>query len=448
MGHLEQTLSNPKAFDTLRLDDETFEQVARLKLKKNLSHIELCRLAQYYLYKEDIKAALDTVKRAKQLKGSSLAQAIYLASLAAKEDFQTLAQAMRPISVQGQSPLDLEGYSFEYESLAAYYAIYLKDYREAMAFLYRAESLAAALNLTYRLTAIRSNLRYCATMLGERLTLNPLVSDANNKAARSTVRGIFNNALKQQNLSAVKTLALEGKIDKADIILAESTHAYALALENQQSFSEAARLLNLNIPEHPISRLYWSFLTLQLFAMLGPNRGLANPEKAAEVCLNVLDTSRFFTSHLGLAAHLYPLGILLAAEFDERLLPHTHEAVVLWNETYRDGLHRQGKRLVTVTKPIREAIILDELYARFEHLSKSFTKPLGHPQNRARYQESLTKAKLGRSNFTSVGGLYRGYVYLSDGLSQKATKDKADELYESSSFLQTILKPKSAELLL
>ena len=263
-----EQLSDPKCFDALRQDKETFSSLAELEHRDDLSHLELCRLAQYLLSQKDAAGCLATLAKARELDSSYLERGIYLACLGFKEDFRALAAALRPIKFESMEPLEMEGCSLVCESIALYYLAHLEDYPQAYAMLYRAETLAALLNLNYRLDVISSKLEYTASLADDAYISNPLISDSD-AADGHALRNRFSNILINHDLKSAEPLTVAGKLEKAELILAQATKNYALALEGKFSYEKVAENLTEAVPEYYESKLYWSLLMLQIFSVIG-----------------------------------------------------------------------------------------------------------------------------------------------------------------------------------
>ena len=73
------------------------------------------------------------------------------------------------------------------------------------------------------------------------------------------------------------------------------------------------------------------------------------------------------------------------------------KVALLWSEHSRDGLRRDGKKLVTITRPVREALILDEVYGTHEHYAAAINYQTGHAENKAGLERSLNEVGLKRS---------------------------------------------------
>ena len=415
-------LNNPKAFDALRMVDEAFESLAGLG-KTNLSHIQACRYAQYLLYRQRDAEAEQTLELAGYLGSSALLNGLRFTLLSVSDRFAELEDKLTSFRAQGASPLELEGHILAYEA-AAYYYLYKEDFYQAYASLHKAEGFALALNLNYRLGVIRNNLEAVAAAANDGLPLGSLTAGSSGLAADHSVRTRFLYHLTRAELKDIKTLLYQGRVSYADYRLAEATKHYETYISKGSGAALAASLVTENLPEHPESKLYWCFLMLQLFSVLGAAKGLSNPERIQKVlkrCVGELDHP---TAIAIVVARVYPLGLSLAARLEPRLETAAERVALLCNVNYSDGIHIDGD-VVTVTKPVRSALILDELSASRENFTQVIKRPHGHPTNKARWQRSLEKARLSRSEFVSVGGVYRGLVQLADTLGYEPLQREA-----------------------
>ena len=435
-----EQLSDPKCFDALRQDKETFSSLAELEHRDDLSHLELCRLAQYLLSQKDAAGCLATLAKARELDSSYLERGIYLACLGFKEDFRALAAALRPIKFESMEPLEMEGCSLVCESIALYYLAHLEDYQQAYAMLYRAETLAALLNLNYRLDVISSKLEYTASLADDSYIPNPLTSDSD-AANEQALRNSFSNFLIDCDIDSVERLAIAGQLEKTELILVQATKDYALALEGKFSYEKVAEKISEAVPDYYESKLYWSLLMLQTFSIIGNCSGRSHPERIVSVLKEALGEFVHLNLTMTLAAKIYPLGVYMAASLDDRIKPHIYDVMTLQNERHGDGFNLGNKVVSGVTKPVREAIILDELYGTTDNLITVTKKPLGHPQNKSRLEKSMKAVDIGRSNFISVGGLYRGVYCLGKALTEPKIQEEAEHIYQGSTFLKEVVSP-------
>lgn len=431
-------LKSPQAFDELRLNDKAFESLSLLAEEPALTHLEHCRYAQYLLYRENFTAFDNVLSEARRTGSSGLSTALLLKQLIIREEHQALKRKVMTFRPQTSDPLELEGYSLGFESCAYYFAVLCKDFHQAYAYLYRAEAYALALGLKYRLKVIRSKLEATANMAGDTLILNTLSFDESGKADLEAVRNRFESCLRSGNVSEIETLTRKGHLGREEWLLARATLEYQQALEGSGSYSVAAELISDTLPEHPESQLLWSLLMLQLFSVIGPAEGRAEPERIVRVLENSLSKVLHLYPSVVVAASLYPLGVSLAAQLNDRIKLVNEHVTTLNHAPSKGGLFKGKEKLATLTKPVREALILDEAYATQEHLKSALKWPTGHPQNKVRFKKALDKAGTKRHEFVTEGGLFRGYYFLGKALGDHKLLDEAQRLYERSDLLQTV----------
>ena len=329
-------LSDPHRFDELRRDKEAFAALSNLKRREDLSHVELCRLAQYLLFQQDADGCLEVLSKAR-IEDSNLAKGVYLACLGFQERFSDLAAAIRSLSFDSVQPLDIEGYSLQCESVALYYLMHLKDYHQTYAMLYRSETLAGILGLSYRTEVIRAKLEYTANVAGDSFTPSPILSGVKG-ADGHALRTRFSTLLTSHDIKAVKTLTLAGHLEQPELALAEATKHYALALEGQRSFEQTAHTLSESVPEHYESKLYWALLMLQLFSVIGESAGRSQPERISVILSEAVTQVLHLSPTLSAAARIFPLGVVMAGCLDSRIAPHVNEVITLRSEQRGDGL--------------------------------------------------------------------------------------------------------------
>jgi hypothetical protein len=136
------------------------------------------------------------------------------------------------------------------------------------------------------------------------------------------------------------------------------------------------------------------------------------------------------------AANIYPLGLSIASKFHPDLSNADSKVALLWSEHHRDGLRRDGEKIITITKPVREALILDEVYGTREHYEAAIHYQTGHPENKARLERSLNQVGLKRNEIATIGGMYRGLFRLGKTLDDKSILKQSEIIFESSTFLQ------------
>ena len=442
-------LTTPRQFDELRRDDSIFEQLAELGGRDDLGHVELCRYAQYLVYRGRHEEARNVVEAAEAVEQSPLLEAIKFMLYAESSDHTALARATEAFQVRGHSgtSLDMEGFSLGFEGCAYYFALVRGDFYQSYAYLHRAESLALFLELEYRLGVIRSKIEATANMAGDVVPLEPLKHDKSGMANQYAARARFLTYLKRGDIEEIRKLTRKKFVTLKEYQLAEATREYHLSLLGEGSVLKAVNLITESMPEDPDSRLYWSLIMLQLFVTIGDAGGRANPERIFQVLQTSLGEVEQIQASAALIANLYPLGLVLASKLEKRLVGPARQVTVLWDKTPRDGLRRDGKKISSVTKPVREALILDEMLATHHHYRDAIRKPGGHWQNKHRFETSLKKAGVSRPELVTVGGVYRGLIRLGKGINQPKLIKEARLLRQQSIHLKLHLSHGDLELL-
>ncbi len=433
-------LDSPQAFDTLRKDRTSFARLAVLGEEAYLEPIQLCRYAQFLLYEEQYEQALVTIEKAKP-QNNLLAYGIRMAILASLEWFDLLHAMIENFRPGPNQPLEAEGTILAYEQTAFYFAMVKKDYRLAYANLHRAEALALEHALPYRLGVIRSHIEAVANMSGDVLTLDPLLESNSGTFRRKSVRNRFDSLLRASNVDAIRTFVRQHQLEQEDLFLAQGTLEYHKATEGQGSFHKVASLISEHEPDHPESRFFWSLLLAQVFSAIGDADGRANPERILKVLEASLARIEYLGSVVPVAANIYPQGLAMATYLLPRLEPSRGRVATVWSDDVRDGLRLNGKKIVTITKPVREAMVLDDLYRSRERFSDVTSYKTGHTENKLRLERSLEKVNLNLHEITTIGGVYRGVFRLGKTLEDKTIVRRSEELRLSSSFLSQQVTP-------
>jgi exonuclease VII small subunit len=427
-------LASPKAFDTLRQNETAFSRLAALKTHGHLDRLERCRLAQYQLYCQHYDEALRLIDEASP-NTFLLAYAVRMKILECLERFEDLEYMVEAFKPGSSAGLEAEATVLAYESCAFYFAVVKKEYRAAYAYLHRAEALALEHALTYRLNVIRNHLEVVANMTGDTLALDPLLAQDSLLRVRR-VRNRFDSFLRSGDLAGVEMLVDTGDLSKEELFLARATREYARSTVGQGKIHVVAGLVGNQEPAYPVSRFYWSLLLLQVFSHMGAGDGHAKPERIFKTLLRSLNDIDQVDSVLPVAANVYPLGLSLAAHLHPKLAAASQKVATVWCDDKHDGLRREGKKVSIITKPVREAIVLDDLYATRDNLIGVLGTKTGHRENRARFERSLEQVHLERHHITSVGGVYRGLLRLSTTLCDTSLLRESEALRDTSPFLQ------------
>jgi hypothetical protein len=429
-------LRSSKAFDKLRQDESQFKRLGALGREPFLDAISKCRYAQYLLYNDQYQEALALVEEVKPHK-HLLAYAIKMKALWCLEKFEELGAMVQRFKPGGASDLEADATILAYECCAIYYTVVRKAYKAAYAYYHRAEALALEHGLTYRLGVIRMNLEAATNMAGESLVLDPLLDADAGDFKTFSIRNRFDSFLRAGNILLIERGIDTGDFTQQDVFLARATLEYHHAQEGTGHMSVVAGLITNQVPEDALRKFYWSLLMLQVFCAIGNADGRADPDRIRDVLKqSLVDLGPYLSSVLPVVAHIYPLGLSLAAHLDVRLANASDHVATLWSESERDGLRRGKERLTSVTKPVREALLLDDLNSTREHFHTVTNKRTGHAQNKARLERSLAKAQLKRSEFTTVAGVYRGLVRLAKTLNDESLLQVSESLREGSSFLK------------
>jgi exonuclease VII small subunit len=204
---------------------------------------------------------------------------------------------------------------------------------------------------------------------------------------------------------------------------------------------KVAGLIYDHVPDHPESKLFWSLLMLQVFAAIGVSDGRANPERILKTLESSLSSTEYIGSVVPVAANIYPQGVAVASHLYPRLETARHKVATIWSDDSRDGLRLEGKKIVTITKPIRDALVLDDLYHSRDHFGAVVKRGTGHTHNKTRLERSLEQVNLKLHEVTSVGGIYRGVFRLGQTLGDKQVLEKGEQFRLSSSFLIKTVEP-------
>jgi exonuclease VII small subunit len=433
-------LASPKLFDTLRQDKTKFSRLQALGEESYLEPVQLCRYAQYLLYEEQYEQALVVIEKAKP-QTNLLAFGIRMAILASLEWFdllKTMIENFRPGSSKG---LEAEGTMLAYEQCAFYFALVKGDHKLSYAYLHRAEALAIEHDLTYRLSVIRSHIEAVANMAGDTLGLDPLLESNSGTFKGKSVRNRYDSLLRANNLSEIDSFVKARQLEPEDLFLAQATLEYQKAERGKGHLHKVANLISDYVPEHPESKLFWSLLMLQVFSGIGVADGRANPERILTTLETALSRIEYLNSVVPVAANLYPQGLAVASHLYPRLESARGKVATVWSDDARDGLRLEGKKMITITKPIRDALILDDLYHTSEHLGAVIRRGTGHTYNKTRLERSLEGAKLKLHEITSVGGIYRGVYRLGRTLQDQQTLNSSETLRQSSQFLTKHVAP-------
>ena len=427
-------LVSPQAFDKLRQNKDHFERLSDLG-NMQLSTLQGCRYAQYLLYNQKYKEALQVIEKVSPEK-FPLAHAIKMKILEVLEQYDLLSEMIESFKPGSSEPLEAEATILSYESCAYYFAVVNRNYALAYAYLYRAEALAIEHKLTYRLGVIRMHLEVTANMVGDNLTLDPLYETETGDFKLKSIRNRFDSFLRAGNIQAIEAYVEKGSLSQEELLLAQATLEYSRFTLGQGSISVTSKLLSDDEPEHPTSKLYWALLMLQIFSNMGEASGRANPERICKTLDSALVKIEQVNSVLPVAANVYPLGLAIASKIHNRLANADQKVALLWSEHSRDGLRRDGKKLTTITKPIREALLLDEVYGTREHYASVTHYQTGHAENKARLERSLEQVGLKRWEIATIGGVYRGLLRLGQVLGDRAILETSEHVLQSSSFLR------------
>jgi hypothetical protein len=444
-----EVLASPKAFDTLRQQESTFGRLAALQNHGYLGKLERCRLAQYHLYRREHDAALRLVESASP-RDFLLAYALRMKLLECLERFEDLATMVAKFKPGSSEPLQAEATMLGYESCAFYFAIVRKEYPSAYAYLHRAEALAIEHDLTYRLSVIHTLLENVSNMAGDNLVLDPLLARDGLLKQRS-IRNRFDSFLRAGNLAGVEALVNSSDLAKEELFLARASHEYQGFITGTGKIHVVAGLITNQEPHYPVSRFYWSLLLLQVFSHIGAGEGRAEPSRICKILVQAVEDIVQVESVIPVAAQLYPLGLALAAHLHPRLEMAVNKVATVWCRDKHDGLRLGNKKISIITKPVREAIVLDDLYSVHDHLSqvlstKATPNPKrGHRENKVRFERSLEQVQLKRHEITSVGGLYRGLLRLGKSLGNASLLERSSLLKDTTPFLQHHLRLHSLE---
>jgi hypothetical protein len=429
-------LRSSKAFDKLRQDESQFKRLGALGRETHLDATSKCRYAQYLLYTDRFAEALALVEEVKPHK-NLLAYAVKMKCLWCLEKFAELGVMVQRFKPGGTNDLEADATILAYECCAIYYTVVRKAYKAAYAYYHRAEALALEHGLTYRLGVIRMNLEAATNMAGESLVLDPLLDADAGDFKTFSIRNRFDSFLRAGNVLMIERGIDTGDFTKEDLFLARATLEYHHAQNGGGHINVVAGLITNQTPDDALRKFYWSLLMLQVFCAIGSAGGRADPERIRGVLKeSLIDLEPYLSSVLPVAAHIYPLGLSLAGYLDPRLDNASDHVATLWSERERDGLRRGKERLAGVTKPVREALLLDDLSNTREHFQTVTNKRTGHAQNKARLERSLAKAQLKRTEITTIAGVYRGLVRLAATLNDEGLLQASNGLKESSGFLR------------
>jgi exonuclease VII small subunit len=392
------------------------------------------------LYNQKYDEALQVIEKASPEK-FLLAYSIKMAILAASENLTELEQMVISFKPGSSEPLEAEATLLAYEMCAYYFAVFNKNYSLAYAYLYRAEALAIEHKLSYRLGVIRMHLEATANMVGDNLTLDPLYEAETGDFKLKSIRNRFDSFLRAGNIQAIEAYVEKDSLSQEELLLAQATLEYSRFILGEGSISFASKLITNHEPSHPTSKLYWALLMLQVFSHMGEAAGRANPERICKTLDSALAEMPQVDSVIPVSANIYPLGLALASKLHKRLARADLKVALLWSEHNRDGLRRDGKKLITITKPVREALLLDEVYGTSEHYTSAIHYQTGHAENKARLERSLEHVGLKRWEIATIGGVYRGLVRLGQALNDQAILETSEQILQSSSFLRENLVP-------
>jgi hypothetical protein len=434
-----RVLASPKAFDDLRQDKNAFARLVALGSEQG-DKVQLCRYAQYLLYEQQYEQALVVIEKASP-STYPLAYSVKMAIVASLEWFELLHDMVEMFKHGSSQPLEAEATMLGYETCAFYFAVVRKDYQLGYAYLHRAEALALEHKLLYRLNVIRMHLEATANMAGDTLTLDPLSEANTGDLKHKSVRTRFDSFLRAGNIHAIEDSVKRGQLSVEEMYLARGTFEYQRFMRGEGGINLVAHAITDHEPEGSISKLLWSLLMLQLFNAVGEANGRANPERIYKA----IEQAILQTEHLGsvvpVAAQIYPSGLAIASYLFPRLEAVRDKVATVWSDDTRDGLHLHGKKIVTITKPVREALILDDLHRTREHFEAVTRRRTGHTQNKVRLERSLGKVNLKLHEITTVGGVYRGLLRLGRDLGDSKVLQASETLRTSSSFLKENVYP-------
>ncbi len=429
-----KVLASPQLFDKLREDKHEFERLAALG-QMYLDSLQKCRYAQYLLYNQKYDEALVIIEQANS-EEFLLAYAVKMAILAALERADELSQMVTEFRPGSSEPLEAEATALGYEMCASYFAMYPKEYPLAYAYWHRAEAIAIEHKLNYRFRVIRMNLEALTNMAGDNIILDPLYETDTGDFKLKNVRNRFDSLLRAGNLPEIESYVQQNHLSKEELFLSQATVEYGRFILGEENILLVAEQITNYKPEHPTSRLYWALLMLQVFSYIGSSGGRANPERIYKILDSALSEIEQVRSVIPVAANIYPLGLSIASKFHPHLSDSDKKVALLWSEHGRDGLRRNGKKLVTITRPVREALILDEVYGTQEHYAAAIHYQTGHAENKARLERSLNEVGLKRYEIATIGGMYRGLLRLGKELDDRSILKQSEAVFESSSFLQ------------
>jgi exonuclease VII small subunit len=427
-------LASPQAFDKLREDKQAFEKLSALG-QMQLDPIQKCRYAQYLLYTNRFDEALALIEQVNPDE-FLLAYSIKMKILEVIENYNLLTEMVEYFRPGSSEPLEAEATILGYESCAFYFSVVKKDFQKSYAYLYRAEALAIEHKLTYRFNVIRMHLEAVANMTGDNLTLDLLYEADTGAFKLKSIRNRFDSLLRAGNLQGIENLVEQAAISQEDFFLAQATLEYNQFILGEGNLSLVAEHITNHEPDYPESKFYWSLLMLQIFGYIGNGNGRANPERIYKTLESAINNIEQFKGFLPVAARMYPLGLSIASKLHSRLYNADKKVALLWSEHSRDGIRRNNKKLVTITKPIREALVLDEVYGTHEHYEAATHYQTGHAENKARLERSLKEVDLKRYEIATIGGVYRGLLRLGKTLDDKSILKQSQEVLESSVFLQ------------
>jgi hypothetical protein len=237
-------------------------------------------------------------------------------------------------------------------------------------------------------------------------------------------------------LQEIEILLNNDSLSKEELLLAQATIEYEHFILGNGNISSVAERISNYEPVHPTSKLYWALLMLQVFSQIGNGNGRTSPDRIYKTLEKALSAISQVKSVIPVAANIYPLGLSIASKFHPHLRNADSKVALLRSEHHRDGLWRNGKKIVTITKPVREALILDEVYGTREHYEAAIHYQTGHPENKARLERSLSEVGLKRNEIATIGGMYRGLLRLGKTLNDKSVLKESEKVFESSTFLQ------------
>jgi hypothetical protein len=436
-----QTLASPKAFDTLRQNEHEFTRLAALG-SEQADKVQICRFAQYLLYEKQYEQALVMIEKASP-SSYLLAYSIKMAVVASLEWFDELSEMIKRFRLGSSEQLEAEATMMGYETCAFYYAVVKKDYQRGYAYLHRAEALALEHGLTYRLKVIRMHLEVTANMAGDTHILDSLVETNAGDFKGKSFRTRFDSLLRSGNLQAIENLKKRGQLSPEELYLAQGTLEYQKLIKGEGSINLVATTISDHEPEGSISKLLWSLLMLQVFNTMGDASGRTNPERIYKTIEHSIATIEHLGSVVPVAANIYPQGLAIASYIFPRLDVARDKVATVWSDNSRDGLRLGGKKIVTITKPVREALVLDDLFRTKEHFEFVTKDATGHTQNKVRLERSLAKVNLRLHEITTVGGVYRGLLRLGRSLNDGKLLQASETLRMSSHFLVQHVDPES-----